>query len=118
MTEYALKEFGRIKGVTLYGPRDVKKRTGVVSFTIDGAHPHDIASILDVDGICIRSGHHCAQPLMERFNLPATARASFYIYNDLEDVDALTAGIKKDQEGFGWCARRKRSSRHKVLGLS
>ena len=100
MTEYALKELGRIKGVTLYGPRDVKKRTGVVSFTIDGAHPHDIASILDVKGICIRSGHHCAQPLMERFNLPATARASFYIYNDLEDVDALTAGIKKVQEVF------------------
>ena len=100
MTEYALKELGRIKGVTLYGPRDVKKRTGVVSFTIDGAHPHDIASILDVKGICIRSGHHCAQPLMERFDLPATARASFYIYNDFEDVDALTAGIKEVQEVF------------------
>ena len=100
MTEYALKELGRIKGVTLYGPRDVKKRTGVVSFTIEGAHPHDIASILDVKGICIRSGHHCAQPLMERFDLPATARASFYIYNDFEDVDALTAGIKEVQEVF------------------
>jgi len=100
MTEYALKELGRIKGVTLYGPRDVKKRTGVVSFTIEGAHPHDIASILDVKGICIRSGHHCAQPLMERFDLPATARASFYIFNDFEDVDALTAGIKEVQEVF------------------
>jgi len=100
MTEYALKELGRIKGVTTYGPRDVKKRAGVVSFTIDGAHPHDIASILDVEGICIRSGHHCAQPLMERYGLPATARASFYIYNDFEDADALVKGIRKVQEVF------------------
>jgi len=100
MTEYALKELGRIKGVTTYGPRDVKKRAGVVSFTIAGAHPHDIASILDVEGICIRSGHHCAQPLMERYGLPATARASFYIYNDFEDADALVKGIRKVQEVF------------------
>ena len=100
LTQYALEKFGRLKGVTTYGPNDVKKKAGVLSFTIDGAHPHDIASILDVDGICIRSGHHCAQPLMERFDLPATARASFYIYNDLEDVDALVAGVKKVQEVF------------------
>ena len=100
VTEYALEKLARLKGVQTYGPRDVTKRAGVVSFTIDGAHPHDIASILDVEGICVRSGHHCAQPLMERFNLPATARASFYVYNDLDDVDALVAGIKKVQEVF------------------
>src|SRR5438876_637612 len=100
VTQYALEQFDRLKGVTTYGPKDVKKRAGVVSFTIEGAHPHDIASILDVEGICIRSGHHCAQPLMERFDLPATARASFYIYNDLDDVDALIAGIKRVQEVF------------------
>src|SRR3989449_583252 len=100
ITEYALEKLARLKGVTTYGPKDVKKRAGVVSFTIDGAHPHDIASILDVEGICVRSGHHCAQPLMERFNLPATARASFYIYNDMDDADALVAGIKKVQEVF------------------
>jgi cysteine desulfurase/selenocysteine lyase len=100
VTEYALEKIRRLKGVTTYGPADVTKKAGVVSFTIDNAHPHDIASILDVEGICIRSGHHCAQPLMDRFNLPATARASFYIYNDLEDVDALVAGIKRVQEVF------------------
>jgi cysteine desulfurase / selenocysteine lyase len=100
MTQYALEKMGRLKGVKTYGPKDVAKRAGVVSFTIEGAHPHDIASILDVDGICIRSGHHCAQPLMERFDLPATARASFYIYNDTDDVDALVAGIKRVQEVF------------------
>ncbi|MCI4371703.1 MAG: cysteine desulfurase [Thermoplasmata archaeon] len=100
ITQYALEKLGRLRGVTTYGPRDVKKKAGVVSFTIENAHPHDIASILDVEGICIRSGHHCAQPLMERFDLPATARASFYIYNDLDDVDVLVAGIKKVQEVF------------------
>jgi len=100
MTQYALEKIGRLRGVRTFGPKDVKKRAGVVSFTIDNAHPHDIASILDADGICIRSGHHCAQPLMERYDLPATARASFYIYNDLDDVDALMAGIQKVQEVF------------------
>lgn len=100
VTEYALEKIRRLKGVTTYGPADVTKKAGVVSFTIDNAHPHDIASILDVEGICIRSGHHCAQPLMDRFKLPATARASFYIYNDLEDVDALVAGMKRVQEVF------------------
>src|SRR2546430_6048052 len=67
----------------------------MLACTIDNRHPHDVASILDVEGICVRSGHHCAQPLMERFDLPATARASFYVYNDLEDVDALVAGIDR-----------------------
>src|SRR6266480_4748496 len=100
ITQYALDKIGRINGVTTYGPKDVKKKAGVLAFTIDNAHPHDVASILDVEGICIRSGHHCAQPLMERYDLPATARASFYVYNDLEDVDVLAAGIKKVQEVF------------------
>jgi len=100
MTQNALEKLDRLRGVRTYGPRDVKKRAGVVSFTIDNAHPHDIASILDVEGICIRSGHHCAQPLMERYELPATARASFYIYNDIDDIDALVGGIKRVQEVF------------------
>jgi len=100
MTQDALEKLDRLRGVRTYGPRDVKKRAGVVSFTIDNAHPHDIASILDVEGICIRSGHHCAQPLMERYELPATARASFYIYNDIDDIDALVGGIKRVQEVF------------------
>jgi cysteine desulfurase / selenocysteine lyase len=96
----ALEEIHRIAGVRTYGPEDVRRKAGVLSFTIDGAHPHDIASILDVEGICIRSGHHCAQPLMERYDLPATARASFYVYNDTDDVDALMAGIRKVQDVF------------------
>ena len=100
MTQYALDQIRRIKGVTTYGPKDVRRKAGVLAFTIENAHPHDIASILDVEGICIRSGHHCAQPLMERYNLPATARASFYLYNDLDDVDALMTGIRKVQEVF------------------
>ena len=100
VTQYALEKFRGLKGVRTYGPEDPRRKAGIVSFTIDNAHPHDIASILDVEGICIRSGHHCAQPLMERFDLPATARASFYVYNDHEDVDALVTGIKRVQEVF------------------
>src|ERR671934_1195662 len=100
VTRYALDEIHRIPSVRTYGPEDVKDKAGVLAFTIDGAHPHDIASILDVEGICIRSGHHCAQPLMERYDLPATARASFYVYNDAEEVDALMAGIRKVQDVF------------------
>lgn len=101
LTHYALERLGALDGVRLYGLGDASRRGGIVSFTMDRAHPHDIASILDVEGICIRSGHHCAQPLMERFQLPATARASFYVYNDVEDVDRLVAGLTKVQEVFG-----------------
>ena len=100
LTQHALERLGALDGVRLYGLADATRRGGVVSFTMDRAHPHDIASILDVEGICIRSGHHCAQPLMERFQLPATARASFYVYNDVEDVDRLAAGLKKVQDVF------------------
>ncbi len=101
LTGYALKELAKIEGVRVYGPKDVQHRGGVVSFTMDNAHPHDIASILDVEGICIRSGHHCAQPLMDRYDLAATARASFYVYNDTEDVDRLVAALGKVNEVFG-----------------
>ncbi len=87
-------------GVNVLGLDDISKRSSVVSFEVEGVHPHDIASILDTEGIAIRSGHHCAQPLMDRFQLPATARASFYVYNDAEDVDRLVAGLKKVQEVF------------------
>jgi len=100
LTAYALEQVHRLKGVHPLGVEDVSGRGGVLSFTMDHAHPHDIASILDVEGICIRSGHHCAQPLMERFNLPATARASFYVYNDVDDVDRLIQGLRKVMEVF------------------
>ncbi len=77
------------------------EKAGVLSFVIDGVHPHDIGTILDQEGIAIRTGHHCAQPVMERFGIPATARASFAAYNTKEEVDALTAGIRRVQEVFG-----------------
>lgn len=100
VTAYALEKLRTLKGVRVYGPKDMQERGGVVSFTMDRAHPHDIASILDVEGVCIRSGHHCAQPLMDRYDLAATARASFYVYNDLEDVDRLVAALEKVNEVF------------------
>jgi cysteine desulfurase/selenocysteine lyase len=97
----ALDRIGRIAGVRLYGPNDLDARSGVVSFTLAGVHPHDIATVLDGEGVCIRAGHHCAQPLMRRLDVPATARASFYVYNDESDVDALAGGINKARELFG-----------------
>ena len=90
-----------IEGVRIYGP-PVSERSGVVSFTLDDVHPHDLATILDGEGVCIRAGHHCAQPLMRRLRVAATARASFYVYNDEEDVDALLAGIMKARDIFGY----------------
>ena len=90
-----------IEGLRIYGPA-VGERSGVVSFTLEDVHPHDLATILDGEGVCIRAGHHCAQPLMRRLNLTATARASFYVYNDEEDVDALLAGIMKARDIFGY----------------
>jgi cysteine desulfurase/selenocysteine lyase len=92
-----------IEGVTIYGP-DASKRSGVVSFTMGDVHPHDLATILDADGVCIRAGHHCAQPLMRRLDIPATARASFYVYNDTADIDALVEGVLKAKEIFGHAA--------------
>ncbi len=77
------------------------ERSGVVSFTVGDIHPHDLATILDEGGVCIRAGHHCAQPLMRRLDVPATARASFYVYNDEADVDALVAGVERARELFG-----------------
>jgi cysteine desulfurase / selenocysteine lyase len=88
-----------IDGLQIFGPRP-SERSGVVSFTLADVHPHDLATILDGEGVCIRAGHHCAQPLMRRLNVPATARASFYVYNDESDVDALVAGILKAREIF------------------
>jgi len=101
VTAYALEKLAKIPGLRIYGPRNVNERGGVISFTMEKAHPHDIASILDVEGVCIRSGHHCAQPLMDRYDLAATARASFYVYNDVEDADRLAAALHKVNEVFG-----------------
>lgn len=101
LLERATAALSAVDGVTLYGPRDVSSRSGVVSFTLEGVHPHDIATILDGEGVCVRAGHHCAQPLMRRLAVPATARASFYVYNDESDVEALVAAVAKTKALFG-----------------
>jgi cysteine desulfurase/selenocysteine lyase len=90
-----------IEGLRIYGPPPAE-RSGVVSFTMADVHPHDLATILDGEGVCIRAGHHCAQPLMRRLDVAATARASFYLYNDESDIDALVTGIMKAREIFGY----------------
>ncbi len=100
ITEYALERLEEIPGVKVFGP-SADKKGGVASFTLEGVHPHDVAQILDRDGIAIRAGHHCAQPLHEKFNIPATSRASFYLYNQKEEVDLLVNGIYKVKEMFG-----------------
>ena len=100
LTEYALEVLSDVKEFHGFGLTDATRRGGVISFTLGDVHPHDIASILDIEGIAIRSGHHCAQPLMERLNVPATARASFYVYNTPEEVDRLAAGLRKVLDVF------------------
>jgi len=100
VTEYALERLEEIPGVKLFGP-SADKKGGVASFTLAGVHPHDVAQILDRDGIAVRAGHHCAQPLHEKFGIPATSRASFYLYNTKEEVDLLVNGIYKVKEMFG-----------------
>jgi len=100
LLERAADRLESIDGVTLYGPRDTHCRSGVVSFTLEGVHPHDIATILDGEGVCVRAGHHCAQPLMRRLSVPATARASFYVYNDEQDVEALATAVEKTKTLF------------------
>jgi len=100
ITDYALERLEEIPGLRLFGP-DAQKKGGVAAFTLEGVHPHDVAQILDQDGIAIRAGHHCAQPLHEKFGIPATSRASFYLYSTKEEVDLLVNGIYKVKELFG-----------------
>ncbi len=100
LTQYALDKMSQIKGIVIYGPKDVSKRGGVISFNFHDVHPHDVATIVDREGIAIRSGHHCAQVLMEKLNVAATNRASFYIYNTKQDVDKLIQSLGKVTELF------------------
>lgn len=100
ITEYALERLEEIPGLKVFGPT-ADKKGGVASFTFDGVHPHDVAQILDQDGIAIRAGHHCAQPLHEKFGIPATSRASFYLYSTKDEVDKLIEGIYKVKKVFG-----------------
>jgi cysteine desulfurase/selenocysteine lyase len=98
VVSYATERLSALSGVRLIGT--ARERAGVVSFVIENIHPHDVGTILDQEGIAIRTGHHCAQPIMQRFGIPATARASFAFYNTKEEVDALVNGIIKVQEVF------------------
>jgi cysteine desulfurase / selenocysteine lyase len=100
LTAYALEQMTKVPGITVYGPRDSEDRGGVISFNMGDVHPHDMASILDEEGVAIRSGHHCAQPLMELLNVSAMSRASFYIYNSFDDVDALMQALSKARNVF------------------
>jgi len=96
---YATEAVSGIPGLRLIGT--AREKASILSFTLEGVHPHDIGTILDHEGIAIRAGHHCAQPVMERFGVPATARASFALYNTREEVDALVRALEKVREVFG-----------------
>jgi len=98
--EHAWAALDAIPGVRLFGPADPAIHAGVISFVLDAAHPHDVATIFDSEGVAVRAGHHCAQPVMLRYDIPATTRASFYVYNDLDDVEALTAAVGATQTLF------------------
>ncbi|WP_025116646.1 cysteine desulfurase [Lysinibacillus fusiformis] len=98
---YAMDQLETIDGLKIFGPRDPMKRCGLVTFNLDDVHPHDVATVLDMNGIAIRAGHHCAQPLMKCLQQVATARASFYLYNTEEDIDRLVAGLRSAKEYFG-----------------
>jgi cysteine desulfurase/selenocysteine lyase len=100
LTAYALPKISELDGINVVGP-PADKRGGVISFTLDGMHPHDIGELLGREGVCVRTGHHCAQPLMRKLGVPATARASFACFNTTEDVDALVAALIKAKEVFG-----------------
>ena len=98
---YLLPRLGEIPGVTIYGPKTLESRVGVVSFNIEGIHPHDVATIFDREAVCVRAGHHCNQPLMTRLGVPATTRASFYLYNTIEECDALVHVVHAAKKVFG-----------------
>ena len=102
LTAYALERLAEFvpRGLELYGPKDLARRSGVISFNLADIHAHDVASILDTEGVCVRAGHHCTMPLMEKMGWPATARASFYLYNTEQDVDQLVLGLRKAAELF------------------
>lgn len=101
LTAYALSEMQKIEGLTIYGPLDARKRCGLVTFNLDGIHPHDVATVLDEEGVAVRAGHHCAQSLMKWLGVQSTARASFYLYNTKEEIDVFIRGLQLTKEYFG-----------------
>jgi cysteine desulfurase/selenocysteine lyase len=101
LVAYALEALGDQPDLTIYGPRDPARRGGVVSFNLGEVHPHDIGAVLDYEGLALRAGHHCCQILMQRLDLAGTARASFYLYNTQQEVDALVKGLDRVRQVFG-----------------
>ncbi len=101
LSAYALEQLGGVAGLTIYGPEDPAERGGLVSFTIEDIHPHDLAELCNREAVCIRAGHHCAQPLMRHLDVPATARASFSVYNGRDDVDRLVDALEAAKRVFG-----------------
>lgn len=101
LTQYALTEMKRIKGLKIVGPEEIEKRGGVVSFMIEGVHAHDVAEVLNSEAIAVRSGHHCTMPLHNRLSLSASTRVSFYVYNEKQEVDRLIEGLNKVRKVFG-----------------
>lgn len=110
LLDYALRRLGDVPGVTLFGPTDTSRRGGVVSFDLEGVHPHDIGQVLDSHGVAVRTGHHCAQPVMAALEVPATARASFYLYNTPDEVDALATAVEEAARFFGGPSSNSSSS--------
>jgi cysteine desulfurase/selenocysteine lyase len=102
LTAYALEKMSEIPYIKIYGPKDIENRSGAISFSIEGCHPHDVASIVDTYGVAIRAGHHCAQPLMKFLGAPATLRVSFYFYNTKEEVDVFIDSIKNARRWLGY----------------
>jgi cysteine desulfurase / selenocysteine lyase len=100
LTSYGLERLAQVEGLRLYGPSTSRDRGGALSFTLEGVHPHDVATILDSVGVAVRAGHHCTQPLHRHLDVPATTRASFYIYNLIEEIDRLAAGLEKARKLF------------------
>ncbi|TLS45579.1 cysteine desulfurase [Streptomyces montanus] len=101
LTARALEQLQELPGVRVIGPRDLTDRGSAVSFTVDGVHPHDVGQVLDERGVAVRAGHHCARPIVRRYGIPATTRATFYVYNTPEEVDALVEGVRAAQAYFG-----------------
>ena len=100
LTKYALEKMSKVNGIVIYGPKDSEKQGGVISFNFEDVHPHDVATIVDKNGVAIRSGHHCAQVLMEKLDVAATNRASFYIYTTKQEIDALIDSLEEVAKVF------------------
>jgi cysteine desulfurase / selenocysteine lyase len=101
LTAYALPRLTEVPGLTLFGPKDTTDRAGIIAFDIEGVHPHDVSEILDRHGVAVRAGHHCAQVLMKRLDVPATTRASFAVYNTTDEVDRLIEALHDARHVFG-----------------